>query len=77
MKILDKLIDARITRQIERILDGIVELDPKKSYILILPEEIPETDLSAFSGIETNINLLVIRSDHVKLIELSKGTDND
>jgi len=71
MKILDDIIDKRISQHISRIIDSIIELDPDKSYILVIPESIPAEMLNEFEEINTNVNILVIRADDVKLITLS------
>jgi len=57
-----------------KIVDSVVELRPDGSYILVVPESIPEGMLEKeMAGMNIDTNLLVIRADGVKIITLTKG----
>ncbi len=62
---LDDLIKTRIG-------DVLHELDPKKTYILIVPETLEMAEINeAFQSLPDNLNLVVLRANGVKLLELS------
>lgn len=75
MRIIDRMIKGSLTRLFPSLIREVVlELDSNKSYILVLPEDLSGEDVdNAFRQFKANknpVNLVIIRSDMVRLIEL-------
>lgn len=58
----------------ERINDLVTELDTDKNYIVVLPGNISKGNLNdtanAFSVFDNKVNLVVLASDNVKIVEI-------
>lgn len=70
-----KVLDSNaIERAIIRVLEAgakAMELDPNKHYIVVLPSDMDKDDIKdAFSVIAGELNLVVLQTDNLKLIEL-------
>jgi hypothetical protein len=67
-----QIVDEQIDRKIKDILtSSIKELDPEKSYIMILPTDMPVKEVQdALVPFQGQLNLAVLFTDEVKLLEL-------
>lgn len=67
-KILDKYIRRLLDEYIQKV---IFELSPEKSYILILPNNVDLDEIKVlFSKMDLKTNIIAIRADDVRIIEL-------
>jgi len=68
------VVEAAIQHMLkDRLPDYVHELDPKKSYILVLPESLPSDDVQTLlkSLRDVDVNLFVVQSDSVKIVEFN------
>jgi hypothetical protein len=68
---LKKYIHKQIQTEFIDVLPNMVRvLDPKKSYILVIPLDVDFNEMNAaLHGLGGNINIVLIQSDNMKLIE--------
>jgi hypothetical protein len=57
----------------EYISNNLIELGTDKQYLLILPEYISGDDLKIFEKLAGKINMIIVQSDHFRLIEFKIG----
>lgn len=63
-----KIIRDVLAKEIQHIL---VELDPNKHYILVVPGDFSEEELRRnFSGL-AGLNIVILSADNVKLLEIT------
>jgi hypothetical protein len=69
---LDKHLRKIMREELADVLrQAIIELDPNKHYILVVPTDIPDDQLrAAFAGFAGKQNLAVLSAENVRLIEL-------
>ena len=69
-KWIEKIVDALLEEKTKKLLNGI-EVDPEKSYVFVLPENIsPEESRDAFEAIRGKVNFLVIHTDKLTILEV-------
>jgi len=75
------LLDNALRKQVRRILrellpDALIELRPESTYLLILPQDIPERELrDMFKGFPEKPKIFFLQAESVKLLELVKPND--
>lgn len=69
---LTKLINDRIRKIVVDLLGNtVVELDPKKNYILVIPSNVSMEELQRnFKEMNLKTNIVSIHSNNVRIIEL-------
>ena len=73
MEIIKSIIHQAVVKIVQdQIKLMVTELKQDKSYILVLPEDLDTGEIkTAFEHLKLETNIVVLQSDHVKIIELT------
>lgn len=65
-------LEELIRETISSYINNVIVLDPDKSYIFVLPEDINKVESArAFEALRGDLNFLVIHTDKMKVIEVN------